>query len=420
MRRGWLNFGDRARAKPVRPTAADAAPADREALLARLSDPSPEARQAALATLAQIASPADIGLVEPLTEALPGLDRESRALALEVLAAIDDVEAIPQVLTAVARLSPRELRAAEAMLVGLGERAVPRLMQVLGDYRAAYRARAVAARALSTLSHAQFLSQLDRLVGEELEETARRLAVAERFAAEGEAEPVIALLAEAYRQRIAASVDFTLELLALGGRLPDFDLLIVSLHSANPKVRGNAIETIASGVDHATWKRLEPLVRGRRTTEAAARDESELVALLGEAVASGQGFEAVAAAQALASHVTPERLAEHLRGGLTPGAPRIVREGLASLLGLRVAGPTIVELVAAIRSRPEFAAASIDAQTALAERATPQRPAARPVELRLAGSSRWLAGADVDEVAARYPDLALALLKASDDRAYAA
>lgn len=420
MRRGWLNFGELALSKRATQTGARASAADPEALLAGLSDPSPAARRAALAALAEVAGPAEICLVTPLAQALPGLDRESRAAALEVLAAVGDVETIPQVLAAVARLSPRELRAAEAMLTTMGERAIPRLMQVLADYQAPYRARAVAARALSALSHAQFLSQLDRLVGEELDETARRLAFAERFSAEGDADPAIALLAEAYRQRIAESVDFSLELLALGGRLPDFDLLVVSLHSANPKVRGNAIEAIAAGVDHATWKRLEPLVRGRKTAGPAAQDEGELVALLGEAVAGGHGFEAAAAAQALAGHVPPERLAAHLRGALKPGSAPTVRDSFAVLLGLGAEGATVVDLVAAIRTRPEFAASSIDAQMALAERATRERPAMRPVELSLPDAPYWLAGADVDEVAARYPDLALAMLKASDDRAYAA
>jgi hypothetical protein len=421
MRRGWLNFGDRGRLAP--PASAEAAePSEAAAtLLAAASDPSPKTRRSALEALSRVAGPADIELVSPLVEALPGLDRESRAMILRILAAVGDVEAIPQILAAVARLSPRELRAAEAMMVGMGEAAIPRLMQVLGSYEAPYRARAVAARALSTLSHAQFLSQLDRLVGEELQATGRRMAVADRFEAEGEGEPAMALLAEAYRERIAASVDFSLELLALGGRLPDFDLLVVSLHSANPKVRGNAIETIASGVDHATWKRLEPLIRRKTEPQSRAADEGELVALLDAAVEEGHPFEAAAAAQALRAHVPAERLAEHLRGGLRPGATPVVRDSFATLLGLDAEGrATVVDLVAAIRTRPEFTMASIEAQVALAQHVSPDPPAGRAVALQAAGSTCWLSAAVVEEVAARYPDLALAMLKASDDRAYAA
>ncbi|WP_068877371.1 MULTISPECIES: translocase [unclassified Phenylobacterium] len=456
MRRGWLNFGDpdlhapqfdaaatdllRRKAGEADSGAAAAARAllhrrggrrttydiggepeasqATEDFAAKLSDPSPTVRKYALQALTSVVGPGDIGLVGPLVRNLPAMDRASRATILNLLAAIGDVEAIPQVLAAAAQLSPRELRATEAMLADLGEAAIPRLMQALANYRTPYRARAVAARALSTLSHAQFVSQLDRLVREELDETARRLAVAERLAADADRSPALRLLAETYRQRIAESVDFTLELLALGGLLPDFDLLIVSLHSANPKVRANAVEAIASGVDAATWGRLEPLVSGKA---AAGTGAGELIALLTAAVADDHGFEAVAAAQALRDLVPPDELAAAVRPGLKPDLPPLFRDSFASLLGLEAAArPTAVDLVEAVRATPDFAAASIDAQTALAARATPEPAGRKPVELRLGDRSYWIARADIEEAATRYPDLALTMLKARDDRAYAA
>jgi len=456
MRRGWLNFGDpelnaprfdetaeavlREKAaeadsgvaqaarsllhrRSARPAARDAFEADAseatDAFAAKLSDPSPSVRKYALQALASVVGPGDIGLVAPLVENLPLMDRASRATILELLGAIGDVEAIPQILGAAARLSPRELRATEAMLVGLGDAAIPRLMRVLSNYQAPYRARAVAARALSSLSHAQFVSQLDRLVTEELDETGRRLGVAERFEAEGDRSPALRLLGNAYRQRIGESVDFTLELLALGGLLPDFDLLIVSLHSANPKVRGNAVEAVASGVGHDTWRRLEPLINRKATDRATAT--GDLVELLKSTVESAHEFEAAAAAQALRDELAPGELGAALRRGLKPGMAPIFRDSFTSLLGLDAdARPTVVDLVEAVRGVPDLANASIDAQVALAERATAEPAARRPVELKLEGRSFWITRADVDEVAARYADLALTMLKARDDRSYAA
>jgi ATP:ADP antiporter, AAA family len=456
MRRGWLNFGDpdmatpafdaeatealRVKAQepdsgtaaaarwllhahaakpPAHPAAEEEESEATEAFAAKLGDPSPSVRKYALQALVSVVGPGDIGLVGPLVENLPTMDRASRRTILDLLTAIGDVEAIPQILGAAARLSPRELRAAEAMLVGFGEAAIPRLMQALRNYQTPYRARAVAARALSTLSHAQFLSQLDRLVSEELRETGPRLAIAERFEAEAHRSPAMSLLAHAYRQRIAESVDFTLELLALGGLLPDFDLLIVSLHSANPKVRGNAIEAIAAGVSHATWKRLEPLVNRRAVAEDGA--DGDLVPVLKDVVETGHGFEAAAAAQALRDLVAAADLAASVRGALKADLPDIFRDSYARLLGVDDGGrPTVVDLVAAIRARPEFAAASIDAQVALAERATSEPAARKPVALDVDGATWWLSRPDVDEVAARYPDLALTMLKAQDTRAYAA
>jgi len=456
MRRGWLNFGDAGLQTPrfdeaatvllrekaagadsgdaqaarglLHPSSAHAARKDSadaetsevtEAFAAKLSDPSPSVRKYALQALASVVGPGDIALVGPLVQNLPVMDRASRATILNLLGAIGDVEAIPQILAAAARLSPRELRATEAMLLGLGDAAIPRLMQGLANYQTPYRARAVAARALSSLSHAQFVSQLDKLVTAELDETGRRLAVAERFQAESGRSPALKLLADAYRQRIGESVDFTLELLALGGLLPDFDLLIVSLHSANPKVRGNAVEAVASGVGHATWKRLEPLIDRKPANATTAG--GDLTTLLKAAVESGHGFEAAAAAQALRDQLPAGELAAALRGGLKPGMAPIFRDSFTTLLGLDPdARPTVVDLVEAVRGVPDLANATINAQVALAERATPTAAARRPVELKLRDRSMWISRADVDEVAARYADLALTMLKARDDRAYAA
>jgi hypothetical protein len=454
MRRGWLNFGDRQpprfdaeaeallRAKAAEPDSGIAAAARAllhrptlqvsphhdlaaepssatDAFAVRLGDPSPSVRKYALQALVSVAGPGDIGLVAPLIANLATMDRANRATILQILGAIGDVEAVPQLLTAAARLSPRELRATEALLVAMGEAAIPRLMQTLGNYQAPYRARAVAARALSDLSHAQFMSQLNRLVAEELDETGPRLAVAERFEAERDRSPAIAMLAQACRERISGSVDFTLELLALAGLAPDFDLLIVSLHSANPKVRANAIESIASGVDNATYRKLEPLIIRRPGAGGAAA--GELTALLQAAIDEGSGFEACAAAQALRDEVPAEELAGRLRGALKPGLAPIFRDSLAALLALDgEAKPTVVDIAGALRAVPDFAAASLESLTLLAERATTFPSGRKPLEIVLADRSLWLARSDVDEAAARYPELALTLLKARDERSYAA
>ena len=457
MRRGWLNFGELAQSAPQFDEAARAAlearvdtpdsgaasaarallddpagaPSSRppdeagdgasvEVFAAGLADPSPSVRESALQALSARADVGDIGLVGPLVAALDSLDQEGRRTVLRMLATIGDVDAIPQILPAVAQLTPRELRAAEAMLVGMGEAAAPRLIQAMANGQAPYRARAVAARALCVLSHAQFLTQLDRLVGEELADTTLRQGLVERFEAQADRSPALGLLAEAARQRIAEAVDFVLELLALGGRLPDFDLLIVSLHSANPKVRGNAIEAIAAGVDHPTWRRLEPLLHRRREGGKAA-DTGDLIADLARAAATSQGFDAVVAAQALRDLAPPEMLAALARGVVGPGLAPTCRDSLVRILAGGDDEPTLVDLVGAIRTRPDLSAASIDAQAALAQRVVREKPVGPSVELPLgAGRARWLCMSDVEEVAARRPDLALAILKAGDGRAYAA
>lgn len=452
MRRGWLNFGGRHLKAPEFDAAAtelltrkshdpdsgtaaaarnlltlrtarragigiDSEPSEAtDAFAAKLDDPRPSTRKAALQSLLSLVGPGDIGLVGLLIDKLPRMDRSSREAILTLLGRIGDVEAIPQILTAAARLSPRELRATEAMLVGMGEAAIPRLMQALGDYEAPYRARSIAARALAALSDAQFTSQLDRLVREELAQTAPRQALAERLEAEQHRSAALGLLARVVRERVAASVDFVLELLALGGALPDFDLLIVSLHSANAKVRGNAIEAIVSGVNNATWRRLEPLIHRRQSKVGGA--VGDIAPLLEAAIAEGHGIEAAAAAQALRDLTPKAELAARLRSALRPGLAPVLRDSFATLLALDGdPGPTVVDLVCALRDLPDFNSASIEALIALAERAG---PGPGGVELRTPMGSRWLSQSDIDGVAARYPDLALTMLKVRDGRAYVA
>ena len=96
-----------------------------------------------------------------------------------------------------------------------------------------------------------------------------------------------------------------------------------------------------------------------------------------------------------------DQLPALLRGAVTPATAPAVRDSFAILLGLAEDGPTLVDLVSAVRRLPAFELASLEAQLALAERATPVRPARHGVELALEGRSGWLRRADVDETASR-------------------
>jgi hypothetical protein len=73
-----------------------------------------------------------------------------------------------------------------------------------------------------------------------------------------------------------------------------------------------------------------------------------------------------------------------------------------------------------LRALPQFGTATIEALLVLGERAGDKPFGRRPTEVVLPGGSRWLSRADIDDVAARYPDLALTMLRARDGRAYAA
>ncbi|ATE66462.1 MFS transporter [Rhizorhabdus dicambivorans] len=345
--------------------------------------------------------------------------RDERDGLIAQLHAGRDLEALPDILSCAAGLSPSDRHAIERMIIAWGDIAIPRLVAAISDGAQSYRGRSVAARTLARLSYPLFTSRLDALVREELVRAEPRFALAEALEAVAEPTRATRTLARLQRQQIAQATDFAIELLALGGRLPDYDLLIVSLHSRNPKVRANAIEAIENGTDRPTFLMLKALIDPR---PGDAHDPERLLDMLGERLASPNTVELIAAAQALRDLAPPDGLAARLRPALRPGLHRHAGAAIATQLDLPGAGGwTLIDLIDGIASRREFAAASIEVQTRLALALTLDRPAAPVIAIDVAGAPpMWLAEAVVQDLAVRQVDLALALYRARDDRAYAA
>lgn len=438
MRRGWLNFGDPAFRTPAfAPDAAarlqgDAQSGDRAARsLLGLADSAPTASEASLDALAAslrngddsaldalhaIATADDIHLVPLLADRLGSLPRSQRHKAIALIGRIGDVEAIPGILTAARSLAPRDRRAIAAMLAGLGDTAIPHLVAALRDRRRDYSERSIAAHGLATLSYAQFDAQLGALVNRELAD-ARALIEGAARAADGAA--ALSLLLRARRERAGAAVDFVLELLALGGLLPNFDLLIVSLHSSNPKVRGNALEAIESGVGHALFRKIDAILHAHSQTAAAA--DVDIAALAGAALDSGQPIETAAALQLLYDRLPPAAFARQTSRLVHADMPLVLRRQLLALLGLeRDDGPDMLALVDALSRMPRFSAATLRALADLAGSARRTPPERLAVHGTAAGHDFWIATDDVMDTATRHPDLALVMLRMQDGRVHAA
>jgi hypothetical protein len=362
---------------------------------------------------------ADGAGTDALLERLRSRDPAVRAAAIAGLAAGRDLEALPLILDRASWLSPADRHDIETMIIGWGDTAIPRLVSAIPDRTFRYRGRAMAARALAQLSYPLFSSQLDALVRAELERAEPRFVLAEALEALPEPTRATRLLARLQRQLVGKGTDFVIELLALGGRLPDFDLLIVSLHSKNPKVRGNAIETIENGVDRTTFLLLKGLLDERPAGSPVGG--AQLIALLEERLASPDPLELVTAAQSIRDLVPPGELAPRLRKALRPDLYLLERADLATLLDLPGAGPrTMVDKIDAIAAFPDFAAASIDVQARLAIKLRDAPPEKDVRRVEVDGVTMWLSNAYTLDLAARNVDLALAMYRASDERAYAA
>ena len=345
--------------------------------------------------------------------------RDERDGLIARLGAGRDMEALSDILTCAAGLSPQDRHAIERMIVGWGEIAIPRLIAAIGDGAQSYRGRSVAARALARLSYPIFAWRLDAAVREELDRAEPRFALAEALEALPAPTRATRTLARLQRQQIAQATDFAIELLAIGGRLPDYDLLIVSLHSKNPKVRANAIEAIENGTDRPTFLLLKALID---TRSAAEPHPERLLAMLGERLGSRSTVELIAAAQAIRDLAPPAELGARLRPALRTDLHAQGRAAIASLLGLPgAADNTLVDRIDGIAALPEFAAATIEVQTRLALSLTTAKPAAAALAVPVSDASpMWLPATVVRDLAVRQADLALALYRAKDGRAYAA
>ncbi|KKC26578.1 ATP translocase [Sphingomonas sp. SRS2] len=378
-----LGFGQRA----ARPTPADpeAAPASTDALLNRLRSP----------------------------------DRAERERAMALLRAGRDIEAVPQILSSAAWLGPRERHAIEHLIADWGDTAIPRLVADLGNPDQHPISRALAARTLAKLSLPLFTSRLDTLVRGELDRAQPRFALAEALEALPAPSRATRTLARFHRQQVGTATDFAIELLAIGGRLPDFDLLVVSLHSKNAKVRANAIEAIENGVDRSTFLMLKELIDGR---PAASSGKAPLLDLLDARLASTNPIELVATAQAIRDIAPPAELGPRLRKALRPGIGRTARNTIATLLELDGAPDhTLVDRIDAIAAIPEFAPATIEVHTRLAMILHEDKPGADAIPVAMPDSRLlWLPRSEVIDFARRYADLALSMYRATDGRTYAA
>lgn len=398
MRRGWLNFG--ASIPPLTPEA--------------------DAR------LRLLSSTADTPLYRVAPDILEagegGGIADADADANANADADADADAIADLLTAASRQAPRARRRSAALLVDFGEPAIPYLVAALRDARRSPGERAVAARALAGLSQAQFAAQSHAIVAAGLDAARQATDSARRFDAAIDASGLAGLLGRAQRERASATVDFLLELLALRGLLPDSDLLIVSLHSSNAKVRANAMEAIETGIGHVLFRRVDAILRPREAEHTPPPSDKEMDRLLDAALIEGGSVEVAVALAMLHRRLSAGDFVRRTAHLVRPGMAESLRRQILTLSGIQGDdGMGRVELIDALRRVPNFAAATLEALAGLAATARREAPAeAAWGGATASGAPFWIAYADISAVAARYPDLALVMLRMQDGRSHAA
>lgn len=315
-------------------------------------------RREALEAIARLAGRESTRLLPVILHAAREGSAEERALALVALRKIGDPDCIAPLLDASTAFSPRELREAESVLRAIDQRGVPAIVSYLLDASQPYSGRGLAARALARISFAQFESVCPSLIdGEIARAHLSYVQLARLRTPAGATAPGREVLGRLYRELPDTVIDFVLELLGLGGRLPDFESVTASLRSPNAKDRADAIETIEQACSRATFVGLLPLLDGRAhivETTTTADDGDPIV----EACRSRFAIEVAAGLQALWETDADEAravLRERIQDG---NAPPALRQFLLAMLERfdaqsGAAEPNLVEIVHAL-SGAEF------------------------------------------------------------------
>lgn len=362
--------------------------------------------------------PAD-GIFATARDGLPRLVREERSKAFEFIGKLCDTKSVDEMLAGSAALEPRDRRTMASSIIAIGETAIPRLIRAVGNRTLAYPSRVVAGHALARLSYAQFAIQVDRQVSEAIGVATGLHSNAATLDRYNTFHPWLPLLARAQRERAGAALDFALEFLAIGGRLPNFDLLIVSLHSNNAKVRANAIETIENGIGGAHFRLIAPLLHRSDSDARVARDLG-LVAALETALESDQAIEMTLAADILHAHQTSDAFIRQMQRIIKSTMPDLFRCRLLKLTGIAGEDDAIViDQLAALAASELVGSASLASLLVLAGTLEKQRPIDPVLQISAANTAYWVSRRNLEDVASCFADLALVLLKSSDDRQYA-
>ncbi len=303
-----------------------------------LRDPDRTTRCEALAAIRNLAGRDSGHLVPELILAFRDGGRQERGLVIDVLSRIRDSQSIQPLLSSEQGLSPQERRKIEKLILETGLGSVPIIVAVLRDPNYDYQSRSIAARTLAHLAFPQFASLLPALIRTELDRAYSYLHLNQHLGVPTDSSCGFGVLTLFYRDIQQTIVEFVLEALAMGGRLPDFEMISASLRSTNPKVRANAVESIEQACSRDIFKRLLPLVDRSNLEEpgsssggrsgANGLDRQQIVA---QALESSFDLERSSAAQALWEN-DPKGSIDQLRACLPRVKSRLFGEIILSLL----------------------------------------------------------------------------------------
>lgn len=186
-------------------------------------------------------------------------DSEVRLICLKALGSVNDSTLVTEIIRTSLNFRPAELRLTENIIYKMGLRTVPTLLSLMKDTDMPDRCRVLAGRILGRLSLPQLRTNLSDIIKTEID---RAYFYFYHFHTIQSQYPDIdlSMLKDVLITDYHSVLDFIIQLLGVAGEVEDVQLLSRSLHSRNPKVRSQAVETLEKTCELPIFRLLQPLI----------------------------------------------------------------------------------------------------------------------------------------------------------------
>lgn len=220
------------------------------------------ARQAA-ASLALCAGEESAAYTPQILERLlAASDSAVRLSCLEALGRMRDVLSLERLLLASSHLRPNEAKLVETLAVRMGEEMAPIVLSILKSTDHPIACRLLAGKVVGRIDRKELQSYLHKIVSAEAERAS--------FYDYHSTQSTKPFLKNALFVEFQAVTDFIVQLIGVASCLEDGELLAHSLRSKNPKIYGQAVETLSKSTEPRIFLLLQPLIDRRPREEKLA------------------------------------------------------------------------------------------------------------------------------------------------------
>jgi hypothetical protein len=186
-------------------------------------------------------------------------DNTFRLFVLDALGKIADSTTTKEILLASVHFRPTERRRTEEIIIQMGLKIVPLLLNLTKDIALPERARILAGKILGRLALPQLQANLIDILDIEIERAYFYFYFGHTIQKQY---PLydLEMLQSALLTGYQSVIDFIIHLLGAAGSLEDPELLVRALHSRNAKVHSHAVESLEKTCDLRIFRLIAPLV----------------------------------------------------------------------------------------------------------------------------------------------------------------